>query len=411
MAQIIPLQGELRPVLPTVLGNVDVQRFEAELRRIVELLRLSGVEALFAERGLAGWLARDPERVPTTHEQTKYQRTSAQALRCNMLQRLLGEDFRGMTRRLAECAPFQWFCGVDRLEEVRVPSKSQLARYFQWLPEAQVEALGRPLVQAAREADAATGCNRLWLAKELKLDTVWMDSTCVAVDRRLVQSRTSLAQLYSLSGVHDISALSKRAGVLVTSPPVLKRVASHMTLNRKKAAAVRANTDTYTIAPTTKGSLLTRWQVPLDPVNVPVSRTYRSSALFCAYFDTVKVRARAGRRRIGEFVLRSGGREPRGEGFEGLAEVSGAMNRVSLSGDAGPLDDQSTPGSGLDVRGGFEDGVWIVRVRAGHDFGPIGDAVAIGVKIWIHDHWNRQVYALDAAAVGSGKGEAASGGW
>ncbi|MBE7500042.1 MAG: transposase [Verrucomicrobiales bacterium] len=182
MAQIIPLQGELRPVLPTVRGNVDYQRFEAELRRIDELLRLSGVEALFVERSLAGWLARDPERVPTTHEQTKYQRTSAQALRCNVLQRLLGEDFRGMSRRLAECALFQWFCGVDRLEEVRVPSKSQLARYFQWLPEAQVQALVRRLVQAARETDATTGFNRLWLANELELDTVWMDSTCVAAD-------------------------------------------------------------------------------------------------------------------------------------------------------------------------------------------------------------------------------------
>ncbi|MBE7500049.1 MAG: hypothetical protein HS113_07000 [Verrucomicrobiales bacterium] len=49
-----------------------------------------------------------------------------------------------MSRRLAECALFQWFCGVDRLEEVRVPSKSQLARYFQWLPEAAGAGPGPP---------------------------------------------------------------------------------------------------------------------------------------------------------------------------------------------------------------------------------------------------------------------------
>jgi hypothetical protein len=87
-----------------------------------------------------------------------------------------------MSRRLAECPLFQWFCGVDRLEEVRVPSKSQLARYFQWLPEDQVQGLVRRLLLAARESDAATGFNGLWLAKELELDTVWMDSTCVAAD-------------------------------------------------------------------------------------------------------------------------------------------------------------------------------------------------------------------------------------
>ncbi|MBE7498993.1 MAG: hypothetical protein HS113_01525 [Verrucomicrobiales bacterium] len=52
-----------------------------------------------------------------------------------------------------------------------------MARYFQWLPEAQVQALVRQLVQAAREAEACQGFNRLWLANELELDTVWMGST------------------------------------------------------------------------------------------------------------------------------------------------------------------------------------------------------------------------------------------
>lgn len=179
MSRILLLQPELRPALPTVRGNVDYQRFEVELKRIDEVLRLSGVQELFVERSLEHWLARIGDRVPTAKEQAKYQRASGQALRCNALKQILGEDYRGMSRRLAECPLFQWFCGVDRLEEVRVPSKSQLERYFHWLPSERMEAVMGRLLKATTETDAATGVNRLWLANDLELDTVWVDSTCV----------------------------------------------------------------------------------------------------------------------------------------------------------------------------------------------------------------------------------------
>ena len=179
MAKILPLQPELRPVLPTVRGNVDYQRFEAELKRMDQILELSGVEQLFVEQSLELWLARSSDRVPGAKEQRKYQQCSAQALRCLVLQQLLGEGLRGMSRRLAECALFQWFCRVDRLEEVRVPSKSQLGRYFNWLPQEKLdEVIGR-LIRAAGQSDETSGVNRLWLANDLELDTVWMDSTCV----------------------------------------------------------------------------------------------------------------------------------------------------------------------------------------------------------------------------------------
>ena len=179
MAKIIPLQRELRPALPTVRGNVDYLRFEAELRRVDELLRLSGVEALFVQQCVEGWLARSGNIVPTAWQQRRYQQASSQALRCNVLRQMLGEDFRGMSRRLAECPLFQWFCGVDRLEAVRVPSKSQLGRYATWVPDESMEAVVGRLLRAATETDPAEGINRLWLANDLELDTVWVDSTCV----------------------------------------------------------------------------------------------------------------------------------------------------------------------------------------------------------------------------------------
>ena len=52
-AQILPFQPALSPALPTVLGNVDYQEFERQLRRMDQLLRVSGVEANFVEQCLA----------------------------------------------------------------------------------------------------------------------------------------------------------------------------------------------------------------------------------------------------------------------------------------------------------------------------------------------------------------------
>jgi hypothetical protein len=182
MAKIIPLQPELRPELPTVRGNVDYLRFEAELERMDVLLQLSGAETLFVELSLDQWLARAGQRVPTAREQEKFQRSSRQALRCVVLQRILGEGYRGMSRRLAECPLFQWFCLVDRLEEVRVPSKSRLARYGEWLPTEQLDTVVVRLLQAAHGTDPVSGGNGLGLANAIELDTVWLDSTCVEAD-------------------------------------------------------------------------------------------------------------------------------------------------------------------------------------------------------------------------------------
>jgi hypothetical protein len=182
MKRIIPFQPELRPALPTVRGNVDYLRFEAELKRIDEILRLSGVEELFVERGLEPWLAQADARVPSAKQQVKYQEQSRRALRCTVLKQLLGEGYRGMSRRLAECPLFQWFCGLERLEEVRVPAKSQVARYFHWLPGQQMDAVVGRLLKATTEPDLTHGGNRLWLANDLELDTLWLDSTCVGAN-------------------------------------------------------------------------------------------------------------------------------------------------------------------------------------------------------------------------------------
>ena len=56
MSKTLPFQSELRPALPTVIGNVDYQKFEKELKRMDEVLILSGVEKQFVESCVANWL-------------------------------------------------------------------------------------------------------------------------------------------------------------------------------------------------------------------------------------------------------------------------------------------------------------------------------------------------------------------
>jgi hypothetical protein len=252
MAKIILLQSELRPALPTVRGNVDYLRFETELRRMDVLLECSGAETLFVELSLDRWLARSGERVPTVREQEKFQGASRQALRCNVLQRILGEGHRGMSRRLAECPLFQWFCRADRLEEVRVPSKSQVARYAEWLPAEQLEAVVSRLLQAAASTDAQSGESALGLANAIELDTVWMDSTCVEANihfpvdwvllrdaTRTLMKATALIRRHGLKGrMRDPEALVRemnqrciamaQAGKAVDSKRARKRVLRQM---------------------------------------------------------------------------------------------------------------------------------------------------------------------------------------
>ncbi|MDA0350577.1 MAG: transposase [Verrucomicrobia bacterium] len=179
MSRILPFQTELRPAIPCVRGNVDYSTFEAELFRIDEILHLSGVENYFVELSTDHWLKKWLEGQPSHSQVVNHQHRSRRALRCILLQRILAESFRKMSRRLAECSLFQWFCGFTALEEVRVPGKSELERFSDWLPVESMNLVLDRLTQAASQKDPLTQVNCIWLANQIELDTVWLDSTCL----------------------------------------------------------------------------------------------------------------------------------------------------------------------------------------------------------------------------------------
>lgn len=173
-ASILPFQPALRPALPTVLGNVDYTLFEGQLRRIDELLRVSGVEKSFVEQSLARYDRQFP--AATTKARQRHQQHSYRALRCTVLKGLLGEDYRGLSRRLAECMLFRWFCGMEELAAVRVPGKSTLQDYAHWLPAQTMRPIIEQLILAAHQPQSAS---KLELANAIELESVWMDSTCL----------------------------------------------------------------------------------------------------------------------------------------------------------------------------------------------------------------------------------------
>ena len=173
LCHLIPFPQELRPKLTTIVGNVDYLSLRLHLEQIDSLLRESGLERDFVERALANWKVAGL-REPGALEQLKFQGRSRQALRCTILRTLLQEDYRGFSCQLAGNPLYQWFCLIDALDAVRVPSKSQLQRFAHWLGARQMREVIDDLLRRAVEKPG-----KLRLREALDLEEYFLDSTCV----------------------------------------------------------------------------------------------------------------------------------------------------------------------------------------------------------------------------------------
>ena len=170
-----------------MVGPVEFREWKKQLERIHEMLGLGGVEEIFQqlslaqrneqERDAAGAENR-PFREFSRVEQASYQRLSSQVLRCNVARTLLGESLRDFGCRLGESMLLQWFCRLDRIDTVRIPGKSALQRYSQWLPEADMRQVIEGLLEAASQEEEGGG-QTLELAEGLNLEAYFLDTTCV----------------------------------------------------------------------------------------------------------------------------------------------------------------------------------------------------------------------------------------
>ena len=183
MTKRVVEQLEFRKPLPVVEGNADYLAYEAELIGISRLLTSSGLEDVYVEKGLAGWLqelrvAAEKEgrrfTLPSVKALAQHQRLCRQALRCNIARELTEKEYRKFSRRLAESPLLQWFCRVDRMEKSLVPGKSTLERYDKMIPQSDVRVLvDRLNRQTMDEAE------RLHLVEAFTLDVCLSDTTCV----------------------------------------------------------------------------------------------------------------------------------------------------------------------------------------------------------------------------------------
>ena len=181
MREILPEQMELSREIPVVIGNVDYEEFLWRLTETDRLLRTSGLENDFVRRCLVRWEEegrREAEkrgeryREPSIKEVMRWQKIYRQALRCNLARLLTEKEYRRFTRRLAESALLQWFCRIERLECVRVPSKSTLERYDKLAPESDVRDLVNQLNRLAMNGQVG-------LEDRLDMEAYFSDATCV----------------------------------------------------------------------------------------------------------------------------------------------------------------------------------------------------------------------------------------
>lgn len=175
----ISQQLAFRPALPVVLNNSDYQRRERELKRMSELLEASGIEEEFARAVLEQWLQESAPSEVAGDQIRRQQERARRALRCMVLVSWLGLSYREMSVRLAECPLYQWFCRLDRLGEIRVPSKSEVGRFLQMGQSDLLKKLNQRLVKLAAQEPEEQNGQALELKNQIELDTVWLDSTAI----------------------------------------------------------------------------------------------------------------------------------------------------------------------------------------------------------------------------------------
>ncbi len=176
MSNIVSIQERFRPQLPTVVGNVDYKTLQSQLLQIDEILRLGGVERDFVVKSLDHWSKEMKIPLPKMKEKNRltFQENSRKALRCNILRTLMGDSFRDFSCQLAGWPLLQWFCGVDQWGVVRVPAKSTLQRYSDWLPQEEMREVICGLLQGT-----SVSHDSLKLKQPLDIDSCFLDTTVV----------------------------------------------------------------------------------------------------------------------------------------------------------------------------------------------------------------------------------------
>lgn len=164
-------QIEFRPELPVIIGNIDYQNFKELLIQIDDILVKSKIESDFIEAQL---LKKNECTQQKIKSQERFQKRCRAALRCNIARFLTEKEFRKFSRRLADSPLLQWFCLIDKMDKINIPSKSELERFDKMATVNEIKIIIDNINRFALSPK-----NYLNLEEKLNLDSYFSDSTCL----------------------------------------------------------------------------------------------------------------------------------------------------------------------------------------------------------------------------------------
>ncbi len=164
---MVPVQHELIPEFPPVVGNKDFALRRARLERVNELLLASGLEREF--------VASFPQKQRNTSKRVS---RLVLALRCTILRMLFGLPYRRMAADLASNHLFQRFCGLIRLDSIRIPSATRLEAYEKLVSAEFLIRLSSHLNRVAGGLTVSDG-DDAFLERPLSLGVEYVDATAL----------------------------------------------------------------------------------------------------------------------------------------------------------------------------------------------------------------------------------------
>jgi hypothetical protein len=241
IAGSINIPGQLCQPLKKVRCCKDFQLELQLLSDFDELLRVSGLEVDFIERSMVRFRAECQEKraqnkkvLEGADRVASFQERSGQVLRCMVLKALLGVDYRELSSLLAHSALYRKFCMLRDFEDIRVPSKSALRDYSEWLPAEEMEAFLKKVLAAAGDREKALA---MGMERELDLSMAWVDTTCLEANVHFpvdwVLLRDAVRSL--MAGILTI----RRHGIVHRMPDPKGFVSKMNTLSMGMAAAGR----------------------------------------------------------------------------------------------------------------------------------------------------------------------------
>jgi hypothetical protein len=189
-------QPHLSPNIPTVINNKDYQEFRTVLEKMDNILVQGGIETDFVrscldhkEQELANLVKNEPTTTSVPHDvrgtklsvksEARLKKMARKALRCNIARKLVGDSFRDFSNRLADSALLQWFCLIDTLAVIQVPTKSTLERFDKIVPDSTIEQAIDQMTVKAMAPGITSEDQPLGLEKAITVDEAYIDTSCI----------------------------------------------------------------------------------------------------------------------------------------------------------------------------------------------------------------------------------------